>query len=153
MQVQLDFKGAGWLTFTLTHGPQSVALYGGYLLHTPRDLLRSLVHLLNDAPEERVFFDQEPARWMLRMRLLPGRLLRIEVHFAADDDPFSDPLGEPLFRHTEPAEAFATRVYREFERLVDAGLENDYGRLWDGQPFPRDVLDSLAHLLRKRTAI
>lgn len=153
MQLRLDFEGHGWLTLMLTHGPQRVELVGGYLLDTPADLLEAVLRLLRDGQEERVVFDQEPDLWLLRMRKLPGELLRIEVHFLEEVDPPAEELGEPLFRHTERAERFAAMLYAEYERLVGQGLEEDYGKIWGMYPFPRPALDLLAHVLRERSVI
>jgi hypothetical protein len=153
MQLRLECEGEGWLTLTLAHGPQRAALLGGYLRDTPRELLESLVRLLNDSREERVLFDQEPDAWLLRLRILPGRLLRIEVHFMEGDVPPPDPPAELLFRHTEPADRFAACVFAEFERVVAEGVETDYGYWWGLHPFPCRALDSLGHVLRERNVI
>ncbi|HEX6911696.1 MAG TPA: hypothetical protein VF142_14940 [Longimicrobium sp.] len=81
---------------------------------------------------------------------MPGELLRIEVHGPGDDGPPPEPLGEPVFRHTEPAERFAARVLGAFDALLREGGEAEYARRWGLYPFPRGPYDALAQLLRDR---
>jgi hypothetical protein len=146
MQVRLDMEDAGWLTLTLVHGPQTVRIDGGYLVDSPRDLLEALVTLMAGGEREaRVIFNQEPGEWVLRLRMLSGRLLRIEVHGPGEDGP-PEPLGEPVFRHTEPVERFASRVRDEFQRQ----LSEEYDRRWGLSRFPRRAFDALGTALEIR---
>jgi hypothetical protein len=150
MQVRLEMDGAGWMRLLLTHGPQSIQLAASYLHDTPRELLEALTRLLSHTPqEERVAFLFEPDEWLLRLRPLAGGLLRIEVHGPGDDGPPPEPFGEPRFRHTEPADRFAARVFGEFQRVLGEGGEADYVHRW-GLPFPRRAYDALASVLRDR---
>lgn len=149
MQVRLEMKGAGWMQLDLAHGPDEVGIFSGYLVDSPGDLLDALVRLLTAAETEaRVLFNAEPGEWVLRMRMLPGRLLRVEVHGPGEDGPPPEPLGEPVFRHTEPAERFAARVWHEFHRLLREHGEDGYQRLWGMYPFPRRGYDALEAALR-----
>ncbi len=150
MQVRITDLEAGWLTLSLVHGEQAVELVASYLRDTPRELLEALVRLLGGEPEARIFVEHEPDVSLLRLRMLPGELLRIEVHGPGNDGPPPEPLGEPAFRHTEPAERFAARVLGEFDRLLREGGEAGYERRWGLYPFPRRPYDALTHILCER---
>lgn len=148
MQVRLDMEGEGWLTLTLTHGPQTVQIVGGYLVDSPRDLLDALVRLMAGGEREiRVIFNQEPGEWVLRLRMLSGRLIRVEVHGPGEDGP-PEPLGEPVFRHTQPVERFASTVWHEFQRQLSEGGEAEYDHRWGLYRFPRRAFDALAVALK-----
>jgi hypothetical protein len=149
MQVRLEFEGSGWMRVSLTHGGQAAELLASYLDDTPRELLEALVRLVRTGGEDRILFNEEPGERPLRLRVLSGGLLRIEVHPPGEDGPPPEPLGEPLFRHTEPAERFAARVAAEFARVLREGGEAAYRDRW-GYPFPRHAYDELTALLRQR---
>jgi hypothetical protein len=150
MQARLELMGHGWLTLSLSHGEQAAELVASYLHDTPRELLEALVRLLSDEGEARVVFHQEPGEWLLRMRRFSGELLRIEVHGPSEDGPVPEPLGEPMFRHTEPAERFTARILGEFDRVLREGGEEGYARSWSLDPFPRRAYEALTHALRER---
>ena len=150
MQVRLEFVGPGWMILSITHGQQAAQLVASYLRDTPRDLLEALVRVLHGEPEARILVEHEPDVSLLRLRLLPGELLRIEVHGPGDDGPPPEPLDEPVFRHTEPAERFAGRVLGELDGLLREGGEAGYGQRWGLHPFPRRPYDALAQVLRDR---
>lgn len=150
MQVRITGLDAGWMTLSLAHGEQAAELVASYLRDTPRDLLEALVRLLHGEQEARILVEHEPDVSLLRLRLLPRELLRIEVHGPGDDGPPPEPLGEPVFRHTEPAERFAARVLGEFDRLLREGGEAGYLSRWCLYPFPRRACDALARVLRDR---
>lgn len=153
MYVRLEFVGPGWMALSLSDGAHKVEIVASYLRDTPRDLLESLAQLLSGQREARILVNEEPAEWLLRLRLLPGELLRMEVHGPGGDGPPPEPLGEPVFRHTERAERFAARVLGEFERLLREGGEDGYRYHWGLYPFPRRAYDSLAHILRERDVL
>jgi hypothetical protein len=150
MQVRLNLEGHGWLTLSLAHGEQEVELVASYLRDTPRELLEALARLLRGGSEERIVFLQEPGEWLLRLRKLPGGLLRIEVYGPSEDGPIPEPLGEPVFRQTEPVERFAARVLGEFSRLLREGGEDEYARRWGLAPFPRRAYEALTSALGDR---
>jgi hypothetical protein len=86
-----------------------------------------------------------PGWWADTYRL---ELLRVEVYGPGEDGPPPDPLTDPVFRHTEPAERFAARVRHEFERALREHGEAGYERLWGLYPFPRRAYDALGDALR-----
>lgn len=153
MQVRMELTGPGWMRLTLAHGPRSVELIASYLNDTPRELLDALLRVLNGEREARVVLVEEPGEAVMRLRVLPGELLRIETYAPTEDGPPPGDPGEPVFRHTELAERFAARVWGELGRLLREHGEDGFHRHWGLGGFPRQEYDTLEALLRARDVL
>lgn len=149
----MGLVGPGWMRLMLTHGPQSVELIASYLNDTPRELLDALLRVLGREREARVILVEEPGEALMRLRVLPGELLRIETYAPTEDGPPPDDPGEPVFRHTEPAERFAARIWSELGRLLREHGEDGFHRQWGLRGFPRHEYDTLEALLRARDVL
>lgn len=96
--------------------------------------------------EERVVFEGEPGKTVLRLRRLGGHLVRIEVSGGPGED--DDPSDPPWFRHTEPLARFAGRVHGEFARLLREIGPEGCRRGLQMYGFPERPFRELARLLQ-----
>ena len=145
MQFRIASLEHGWAELVLTHGEQRAEIVASYLSDSPAELLSALVLLMRGSDEERVVFEGEPGRTVMRLRRLGGDLVRIEVSGGPGED--DDPAGPPWFRHTEPLERLARRVHGEFARLLrEIGAEG-YRRGWGMYAFPERPFRELGRLL------
>ncbi|HEV2733854.1 MAG TPA: hypothetical protein VGV85_03410 [Longimicrobiaceae bacterium] len=141
--MQFQFVSLDMLV--LSHGEQRAEIDTSYPSDSPSDLLGALVLMMRGSDEERVVFEGEPGRTVLRLRRLGGHLVRIEVSGGPGDD--ADPSGPPWFRHTEPLARFAGRVHDEFARLRREVGPEGHQRGWGIYGFPERPFRELARLL------